>query len=213
MPWSTGISIPRRVSARPLTGFCKDWRAIRWALAKPVGKAYMEREPRFLLLTETGAGAARYSAPHGCLRFFFHSPDPSLQWAGAFCYLASDASNSTTARAISETMTKRLMAVLLFRLAPRRAQAVSEKKQPCGSSYSLLFPSTQCARKYGYRTSAQTKRKHPLGLSDSLPPLFRFAALTVYFIDLFHFSRKLEKYINWPLPGLISPCYTRFNPF
>lgn len=144
---------------------------------------------------------------------FFHSPGPPLQWAGAFCYLASDASNSTTARAISETMTKRLMAVLLFRLAPRRAQAVSEKKQPCSSSYSLLFPSTQCARKYGYRTSAQTKRKHPLGLSDSLPPLFRFAALIVYFIDLFHFSRKLEKYINWPLPGLISPCYTRFNPF
>ena len=29
-------------------------------------------------------------------------------------------------------MTKRFMAVLLFRLAPRRAQAVSEKKQPCG---------------------------------------------------------------------------------
>ena len=147
--------------------------------------------------------------PARLLEVFFHSPGPSLQWAGAFCYLASDASNSTTARAISETMTKRLMAVLLFRLAPRRAQAVSEKKQPCGSSYSLLFPSTQCARKYGY----QTKHKHPLGLSDSLHPPFRFAALTVYFIDLFHFSRKLEKYINWQLPGLISPCYTRFNLF
>ncbi len=54
----------------------------------------------------------------------FHSPGPSRQWTGALCYLVSAASNSTTARAISETMIKRLMAVLLFRLAPRRAQAV-----------------------------------------------------------------------------------------
>lgn len=36
------------------------------ALAKPEMKAYRKREFRFLLLTETGAGAARYSAPHGC---------------------------------------------------------------------------------------------------------------------------------------------------
>lgn len=27
-------------------------------------------------LTETGAGAARYSAPHGCLRFYFSQPRP-----------------------------------------------------------------------------------------------------------------------------------------
>ena len=29
MPWSTGISIPGRASARPLTGFCKGWEGIR----------------------------------------------------------------------------------------------------------------------------------------------------------------------------------------
>ncbi|WP_165072855.1 hypothetical protein [Desulfovibrio sp. ZJ200] len=66
------------------------------------------------------------------------------EWAGVSRYMASDASNSTTASTISETMIKRLMAVLLFRLAPRRAQAVSEKKQPCGSSYILSFPARQC---------------------------------------------------------------------
>lgn len=55
-----------------------------------------------------------------------HSPGPSRQWAGAFCYLASDASNTTTARAISETMTKRLMAVLL---GLRRAQCRQSVKR------------------------------------------------------------------------------------
>ena len=102
----------------------QDHFAGRSALVRSERKTYTEREPRFLLLTETGAGAARYSAPHGCRLEFFNSPGPSREWAGALCYLASDASNSTTARAISETMIKRLMAVLLFRLAPRRAQAV-----------------------------------------------------------------------------------------
>ena len=91
---------------------------------------------------------------------FLHSPGPSRQWAGAFCYLASDTSNSTTARAISETMIKRLMAVLLFRLAPRRAQAVNKKKQPCGSPYILPFLITQCGK---HRASVRTKRRpgHP----------------------------------------------------
>lgn len=44
--------------------------------------------------------------------------------------------------------------------------------------------------------------------------LFSSATLIVHLIDFFfYFFAKLEKYINWPLPGLISPCYTRFNPF
>ena len=46
------------------------------ALAKPEMKAYRKRELRFLLLTETGAGAARYSAPHGCRGFIFSQPRP-----------------------------------------------------------------------------------------------------------------------------------------
>ena len=84
----------------------------------------MKREPRFLRQQKPGL-ARRVTAPRTAAEVsFFHSPGPSLQWAGAFCYLASDASNSTTARAISETMINRLMGVLLFRLAPRRAQAV-----------------------------------------------------------------------------------------
>ena len=87
-------------------------------------KAYRKRELRFLLLTETGAGAARYSAPHGCQSEVLLMTPAHREWAGVNRYMASDASNNTTASTISETMIKRLMAVLLFRLAPRRAQAV-----------------------------------------------------------------------------------------
>ena len=35
-------------------------------LAKCNKKPYIKKEPRNLLVTGTGAGAARYSAPHGC---------------------------------------------------------------------------------------------------------------------------------------------------
>ena len=46
-------------------------------LAKLGRSAYTKREPRFLLLTRTGAGAARYSAPHGCLlEGYFIDPGP-----------------------------------------------------------------------------------------------------------------------------------------
>ena len=36
-------------------------------------KAYRKEELRFLLPTETGAGAARYSAPHGCQGLHFYT--------------------------------------------------------------------------------------------------------------------------------------------
>ena len=44
-------------------------------------------------------------------------------WTGVSRYMASDASNSTTANTISRATIKHLMAELLFRLAPRQAQA------------------------------------------------------------------------------------------
>ena len=93
-------------------------------LAKSAGKAYITGEPRFLRQQKPGL-ARRVTAPRTAASWsFINSPGPSRQWAGALCYLASDASNSTTAKAISETMIKRLMTMLLFWLAPRRAQAV-----------------------------------------------------------------------------------------
>ena len=106
-------------------------------------KAYKKRELRFLRPTETGAGAARYSAPHGCRCFIFTQPRPiASQWAGAFCYLASDASKRTRATAISRAKNKRFMACLPFSgLAPRRAQAVTKTKatvQACYSPFSSL---------------------------------------------------------------------------
>ena len=45
------------------------------------------------------------------------------EWTGVSRYMASDASNSTTANAISRATIKHLMAELLFRLAPRQARA------------------------------------------------------------------------------------------
>lgn len=51
-------------------------RPFRETLAKSEMRAYRKRELRFLLRTETGAGAARYSAPHGCQGFIFSQPRP-----------------------------------------------------------------------------------------------------------------------------------------
>jgi len=47
-------------------------------LAKPGKRAYIQREPRFLLRTETGAGAARVSRPRTvAVRGYFQQPRPT----------------------------------------------------------------------------------------------------------------------------------------
>ena len=51
------------------------------------------------------------------------------EWAGVSRYMASDAGNNTTASTISETMIERLMAVLLFRLAPRAGISVKRSNR------------------------------------------------------------------------------------
>ena len=94
-------------------------------LSDPKGRRIYKGNPGSCYEQKPGL-ARRVTAPRtaATVRVFTQPRPIALQWAGALCYLASDASNSTTARAISETMINRLMAVLLFRLAPRRAQAV-----------------------------------------------------------------------------------------
>ena len=103
-------------------------------------KAYKKRELRFLRQQKPEL-ARRVTAPRTAADVsFFHSPGPSRQWAGAFCYLASDASNSTTARAISETMINRLMAGSFSGLRRAERRQSSEKKQPCGCFITCLCP-------------------------------------------------------------------------
>lgn len=93
------------------------------------------------------------------------------EWAGVSRYMASDASNNTTASTISETMINVSWPCSFSGL--RRAQAVSEKKQPCSLSYILPFLFAQCEKhKADYQTSAQMKSGPPSGLSySSLHPI------------------------------------------
>lgn len=97
--------------------------------------------------------------------------------------MASDASNSTTARAISRATIKRLMAVLLFRRAPRRAQAVCEKKQPCALRYILprLLPQRgKPVEKCCLRASMRETQAASVSLRLSLLfPFFRLNAAAV----------------------------------
>ena len=110
-------------------------------LARRGGNGYCKREPRFLRLTETGAGTARERPVHGCQ----HSdnvlrPRPIAR-AGVNSYSATDAEKRTRATATSRTKTSLRMAVpSFFRL--RRADAWA-RGQPCGTTCILFHRSAQ----------------------------------------------------------------------
>ena len=119
-----------------------------FGLAIRHGSSYLKREPRHLLLTDTGAGTARLTPPCTVAdsRRFFTTPT-HCDWAGVNCYMALCAANRTKATAISRIETIRMAETLLFRL--RRAERM-DRGQPCEKRYSA----THCRRKARRRKSS-----------------------------------------------------------
>ena len=118
---------------------------MRFGLAILHGSGYLKREPRHLLVTDTGAGTARLTPPCTVAypRILFIDPDPS-QWAGVNCYMALCADNRTKATAISRTKTIRMAGTLLFRL--RRAKRMVGG-QPCENPYSATHFKSKARRR------------------------------------------------------------------
>ena len=102
-------------------------------------------------LTETGAGAARYSAPHGCQLEFYQQPRPiATMGRGALLSgVRRQQQHHSQGDKRDHDQTSHGRAFSGLRRAERRQS--SERKQPCSCLVTCLFPARKNAE--GQRVS------------------------------------------------------------